>query len=537
MSVVHDYVNAIVRRRREPMEPIGFEPNWADKPRRHKVYRGATRFPLPAGERRPSATLADGLATPGGGAGGRAFTTDVLAGLLGDSYGLLSRRLAVQANNDDATLPQYRGAVWARGTASGGGLYPAEIYWVTGGDGPLLPGVYYYSTPHHAMQRLLAGDVTDQVRAALGDHPAAAATDQFLLVSVRFWKNAFKYNSFCYHVVTMDVGALLGTWQLWSRAHGLTVRPALTFDEPALNRLLGVDTDDESVFAVVPLPWPGSRGTRPPAAAQPPRHRARVARRHTERSRTVIRFPTIEAVHHEIVGAGPARPPAAALAQGAAEIPAHDQAGTVTLPAPTALDTGVSAALHARRSSFGRFSGHRPLRLPDLHAILAAGTAGGRLVSDVKHPDGRPALTRLVVFANHVDGLARGVYDHDPDGDRLGVVAHDDVGLFLQRNYFLPNYNLEQAAAVVVVLARPGAVVDAVGPRGYRFVNAEVGAVAQAVYTACAALEVGCGAALGFDNVSYSERLGIDGTGEWPLLVLMIGNERANQANLDHRIS
>jgi nitroreductase len=389
------------------------------------------------------------------------------------------------------------------------------------------------------MQRLFVGDAVSQVRAAIGDDPAAAATDQYLLVSVKFWKNSFKYNSFCYHVVTMDVGTLLGTWQLWSRAHGLALRPALTFDEPALNRLLGLHTESESTFAVVPLLWSGAdtSAAGSPTPSRPPDLAPRVSIGETERSRTVLRFPTIEEVHAAIVDAGAARPAPAVLAAGAAGVPAHDKTEVQALPAPARLDVPVAAALRARRSSFGRFSGHPPLTTPALSAILAAGAAGGRLVSDIKRPDGTPSLTRLVAFVNHVQGIARGVYDYDPARNSLGVVSLDDVGLFLQRNYFLPNYNLEQAAAALVVLARPEAVIDAVGPRGYRFVNAEVGAVAQSVYTACAALGVGCGAALGFDNVSYSERLNIVGTGEWPLLLLMIGNERAGEPNFDYWIN
>jgi hypothetical protein len=48
-QVVQDYVEAVFRRGREPMEPKGFEPNFADQPSRHKTYLGVTRFPLPEG--------------------------------------------------------------------------------------------------------------------------------------------------------------------------------------------------------------------------------------------------------------------------------------------------------------------------------------------------------------------------------------------------------------------------------------------------------------------------------------------------------
>jgi hypothetical protein len=102
--------------------------------------------------------------------------------------------------------------------------------------------------------------------------------------------------------------------------------------------------------------------------------------------------------------------------------------------------------------------------------------------------------------------------------------------VFLQRNYFLPNYNLEQAAVVIVPTIRVSAVLDAVGPRGYNVVNATIGAVAQNVYTAAAALDIGGGVALGFDGVSYVEELGLDATGETPLLIMLVPHSRGSRA-------
>ncbi len=125
-------------------------------------------------------------------------------------------------NEDSRSLPWFAYAATGRGTASGGGLYPVEIYWAAGPNGPLPAGLYHYASQHHAMERLLAGDPTAQVRAALGPD-AAGDTDQFLLLSVKLWKNAFKYNSFSYHVVTTDIGTLVGTWNVWARSRGLSL--------------------------------------------------------------------------------------------------------------------------------------------------------------------------------------------------------------------------------------------------------------------------------------------------------------------------
>jgi SagB-type dehydrogenase family enzyme len=519
MSTAQEYVEAIFRRARVPLEPTDFQPDWADQPFRHKAYAGVARFPLPSGGPEPSG-------------GQDSFTLPAMAGMLRHSYGLLSRRLRVNGNPDNADRPWYRTATWGRGTASGGGLYPAEIYWACGPSGPVLPGLYHYSTPHHAMQRLLAGDVTSHVRAALDGNQDAGGTDQYLLVTVKFWKNSFKYNSFCYHVITMDVGALLATWQAWAAAMGVRLRSALWFDEPALDDLLGVDPRDESVLAVVPLPWAaGPDAPRDGDGQAAGLGSPQVAKREIERSRTTLRFPMVEKVHRATISAQ-TRPPELRLP----EPPATAAAPPIALPPPRPEPAALGEALRGRHSSFGTFTAQPALALGTLGTLLAAGGAGRLLNTDVREAGQGPALSQLAVFANHVAGLAPGAYRYHAAAHALVPVPGEPPAPFLQWQYFLNNYNLEQAAAVITVLVRPAPVISAVGDRGYRVVNAEVGAVAEAVYLAAAAAGTGCGAALGFDNVSLAERLGTAGTDEWPALLLLVGNERADRADADDHL-
>ncbi len=530
-----DYIAAIMRRNRSPAEDWSLKPDWADQPRMHNVYPGVTPVPLPAAKVELASLEASLTGQPPGDGG--AFTLPMLYEMLRDSYAYGGRRLAVTVNDDTVALPHYPRAVWSRGTASGGGLYPLEIYWVCGPGGPMLPGVYNYSPAQHGVQRLLIGDVTSQVRQAIA--PAEAVGDQFLLVTVKFWKNTFKYEAFGYHVVTMDVGTALGTWQLWSRAAGVPLRPLLTFDEEALNRLLGVRTHEESVFAVVPLP--GGGGPSPEG-----RPGLRVTAVPAERSRTVVRQPAVERVPASTVATPP--PGDAPADQLKAARPSHSggsggSGDAIKLADPLPLDATVRDALRARRSSFGRFSAHHRLGQAELAAVLRAGTLGARLVSDVKQPDGTPELTRLAVLAGHVDGVPPDAYDYDLATNTLLPLGVGVSASFLQRNYFLNNYNLEQVAAVVTVLARPHAVITATGQRGYRFLNAEVGAAAQAMYLAAAAANIGCGAALGFDHVSYAEHLdrrrdpgGDDDAREWPLLIVMLGHERQKAPDFHFRL-
>ncbi|MEU7606441.1 nitroreductase family protein, partial [Streptomyces sp. NPDC041003] len=133
--------------------------------------------------------------------------------------------------------------------------------------------------------------------------------------------------------------------------------------------------------------------------------------------------------------------------------------------------------------------------------------------------------------------LDSGAYAYDPAAHTLRLVKPGPPGPFLQRTYFLSNYNLEQAGAVLVPTVRTTAVLDTVGDRGYRLVGATIGAVAQTFYTAAAALGLGAGVALGFDNIAYIEELGLTGTDEAPLLIMLLGHERPRPADFRHEIA
>ncbi|MFW6691577.1 nitroreductase family protein [Streptomyces sp. MAR4 CNX-425] len=546
MGYAHGYATAIMHRGRVPMEPVDFVPDWGDGPRKTKHYPGTDRLPLPAGPAYPAyATVERGLRGPAGG-GGPAFDLGLLGGLLRDSYGLVGRRLGVQANTDLGALPFYPLANWSRGTASGGGLYPVSVYWVSGPSAPVPPGVHYYSARHHALRRLLTGDVSGTVREALGEGAPGPETDQYLVLGVKYWQNSFKYNSFSFHAVSMDVGALLGTWRMWAGARGTALEPALWFDEERLARLLGVAGEEEGIFAVVPLPWAGNAtaaGARAGADTAPaPAAPAEVSVRHRdlERSRTVRTFDALTAMQHATAADAAVRPAPGALAAAAPAAPASaaPRRPETPLPERAPLARDVRGALRARRSSFGRLAAERPLDGPHLTACLAAAAGGARLGGDAAAA-GADGLVTLYALVNHVAGVEPGTYEYVPDGGpgTLRLVSAEPPGEFLQENYFLANYNLEQAGAVLVPTVRTHSVLDAVGDRGYRLVNALIGGVAQATYTAAAALGVGCGVALGFDNIAYRERFELTGTDEMPLLIMMLGHERRGASDFRFEIA
>ncbi|MDQ0994685.1 SagB family peptide dehydrogenase [Streptomyces sp. V3I7] len=533
-QVVSDYVESVFRRGREPMEPIGFTPDWADQPSRHKTYLGVRRFPLPPGADLMSAGVADVLFGEPPAGHGPPWTLDSLAALLRLSYGVLDRRLRVSWNQDSHVRVLYPEALWGRGTASGGGMYPLEVYWVAGPGGPLTPGVYHYSTAHHGFERLLAGDLTDEVRAACGRE--AGDADGYLVVTVRFWKNSFKYNSFCYHVVTQDSGALLGSWELIARGLGRRLTRVLWFDDERLNGLLGLDTAEECALAVVPLPCAAPAE---PSADPDPVHcdgstTGLIDRPSFERSARPRTFEQIEQVHQAVLADRRARPDTEVAGSLVPVPPATGEDIELPEPLTDRLAPDLAATIRSRRTSFGSFTRSRPLGLDELGTVLAGTASAHRYVADVVPGD--VGLTGLYVLANRVTGLPSGTYRYDGTGHRLRVVREMPLAEKLQRAYYLSNYNLEQVGAVLAISGRWRSTLDAYGSRGYRVLNSEVGAVAQTAYTAAAALGVGCGAVLGFDNIAIDEWAGLDDGDERTFLFVLLGHERADSADFDYRL-
>lgn len=510
---VRAFADAARNRVGTPMPPAGFEPDWADRPLIHSTYPTAPLEPLPYPVAPVEQPFGAGAPTPKAG-----FTPELLGWLLHTAYGPLRRRFRFDSNQLAGSYGSYANAGWSRGTASGGGLYPLELYWVS------ATGVRHYAPSHHAFERIADDDFTGRIGHALA-HPDGRSAAHYLLITARFWRTLFKYANFGYHVCSMDLGALLASITHLAAGVGIPLRSLLRFDDHALNAVLDLDAGEESVLAVIPLPWKGAEAP-PPAGRRTGRPAA------VEASRTVRRFAWAEHVHRETMLLAP---------DGVRPVPAPaDTATGPVVPLPLVpqdrLRAPVSALLTRRRSSSGGLTTTPALALADLGLVLH--TAGG---AAARAHDVLPDWTRLWVLATHVAGLAPGGYRYDRAGHELrrheGPGARRDWSDALTEvGARLPNYNIHQVAATVVVTGRLDGVLARYGPRGYRILTAEAGGVLQSVYLAATAAGLGCGAVLGLDHDAIVELLGLPGDDERPMVCLLIGSENSVEADFDQRI-
>lgn len=188
------------------------------------------------------------------------------------------------------------------------------------------------------------------------------------------------------------------------------------------------------------------------------------------------------------------------------------------------LDACISARLSCR--NFGA----EPFSLAALGAILHAayGHLGALTALDqtlqtrpVPSASGTYALSALV-FVRAVEGVAPAIYRYQPDDATLQPIADlPDAPelklLFLQQAY------MAQAPVAIVLTARPDALTELYGERGYRFALIEAGHVVQNMVLASAALGAGCCPMGGFEDYRICCAAGLDPALEWPLYGAALG--------------
>lgn len=397
------------------------------------------------------------------------------------AFGYRNRRIEVSPNDRQYRALRVATPVYGRATAVGGGLYPLELYLRTGGSTHLASGVYYVDWAMHEL-------------VTLAPDPVATASGHELVVTVRYWANSFKYGEFAYHVVGMDTGAFLLGLELALRERGVGRRTTrLAISDESSRTALGIGSPLEDVYAIVRLgddPVDLSAGLVPTAHAP-------------ERSREVRVFPQMTAVLDEHLSAASRE-----RVFGFGEFPIDD----------------AERALDSRHTAFGRFV---PETVPG-ESFTALGVRAQQVADDLSLSlDLAPV--DLYAFVSNVSGLEPAIHRFDRE-HRAWVRCADPVPTEdLQSAYFLDNYDMGLVGASLILVVDPSVIRDVEG-NGYRSLNAQIGALSQAIYLIAEDLGIGCGAILGFNNVRMGEwalgREPADLDDRWPYLLLTLGMER-----------
>ena len=407
-----------------------------------------------------------------------------------------------------------------RAIASGGGMYPGEVYAIPEGIDGLAAGVYRFDAARHELAFLTAAPEPGQVAAAL----SRPASPPFLtlIVTCRFVKSTAKYGGFAYRLASVDTGVVVGRLCAQLAACGLRARVHFDFDDAAVDHVVRASGREEGTYAVITVALPPSL---PPSAPsrRPPSPSAESRPRRSERAGDGRggRLPPDLAAAHQAARATRYQPPGpTAVAPPAAAGPALPSAQGSPCPAAP-----FSSATIARRRSDGALFDGRPATRAQLAGVLDGAVAGLRCLLATCADDDLPTVA-IGVAVHRVAGFPVGVYFLGCEDPTPRSVRAGDTSELLQETLHARNVNIRLAAFTVHVLGQDHPTSGPWGVRGYRVAQLLAGAVTDAVTLAAADAGLSAHAMLGFRGrdvaAIYDAALGRLG----PLIQIPVGNTR-----------
>lgn len=141
----------------------------------------------------------------------------------------------------------------ARPVPSGGSLHPTELYLALGTGWQIPAGMYHYDSAHHALDQLRLGDFTPAIAKCFPGQcwPTQGSLALFPAISIQ--KNHQKYTNLSYWLQTLDAGILIEQLHLVARCLQFSATAHLRFPDAPLHHLLGLDTYEENIYAVLTL--------------------------------------------------------------------------------------------------------------------------------------------------------------------------------------------------------------------------------------------------------------------------------------------
>jgi SagB-type dehydrogenase family enzyme len=140
-----------------------------------------------------------------------------------------------------------------RPVPSGGSLHPTELYLALGTGWQIPAGIYHYDSAHHALDQLRLGDFSPTIAASLPGEKWNQSGSLVLFPAVCLQKNHQKYTNLSYWLQTLDAGIFIEQLRFIARLLQLPATVHLRYLDAPLHHLLGLDTGEENIYAVLLL--------------------------------------------------------------------------------------------------------------------------------------------------------------------------------------------------------------------------------------------------------------------------------------------
>ncbi|WP_028550283.1 SagB family peptide dehydrogenase [Paenibacillus sp. UNC451MF] len=500
----------------DDFKPSDWEVDWDDAPLTYKLYRNLPVIPL-SPELPLSLYRYKSPANPD-------LTT--IGHILWHVYGLTRiNQLPTYSSMGYTGSPVQ---MYRRFVPSGGGLYPNELYvYLKTADAPV--GVYHYDAAHHRLVLLREGDFDSYLTRALGNRCDISGCFGTVFTSVMFWKNYYKYNNFAYRLQGLDTGVLTGQLLEVTRRFGYESSVYFQFLDRAVNHLLGITDQEESVYAVIPL------SAKPTAtrlnqgivelagssAVELCRELPVIRHEHYVRSLEIKEYPMLTKMNE-------ASMLDSTSSFGYVKAVKHVESGlqTVFMPRVDRLTYDLASVCRKRASPESNFVLSKVTQ-SEVATLLQEATASLSYNNDLNGNNENP-ISRISLYCclYNVDGIPNGAYCYDSEAHLLRRVRPGDQRLRLQKGMSLDNVNLFQVPMCLHVVGDKDYHKSVLGYRGYRIQQMEAGMLVQSLLLAASSIGLGGRPLLGFDPALCDELYQLTDQGKTTLIQIPIGHYR-----------
>src|SRR6185295_9881653 len=214
--------------------------DWSNQPSPFKIYPEIEPMPLPRTLVQTLAPALSVIASPGVETNSE-LDLARLASVLYYSAGVTKHK----------TYPG--GELYFRAAACAGALYPVETYVVCGDIEGLAAGVYHFSPGDFALRKLRDGDLRRALSRATGEEPHVVTAPVTLISTAITWRSTWKYRDRAYRYHFWDNGMIAANALALAAAHELPAAVVMGFVESEVNKLIGIDGEQELALSLLPL--------------------------------------------------------------------------------------------------------------------------------------------------------------------------------------------------------------------------------------------------------------------------------------------
>ncbi len=143
-----------------------------------------------------------------------------------------------------------------RAAPSGGALYPIETYVAVSKVEGLEPGLYHFQVSDSSLELIKEGDLNRALHKASGEQDAVGYSPITVVLTARFDRCTAKYGDRGYRYIYLEAGAICENIYLQATSLEMGTVAVGAFNDELLNKLLGIDGEDEAALLIMPVGYP-----------------------------------------------------------------------------------------------------------------------------------------------------------------------------------------------------------------------------------------------------------------------------------------